>query len=253
MCVQLSKQLNPHADEWRPSPPLPHAPPPQYYVTFPTHFYLQNLTISHHQQQHTPKKALKKCLPPRLLKAKAKTPPPPPPPPPKLKWRRKNPPPPATSPAADSSAKTTLMIKNIPNQLRRSFMLKFLDGCCKTHSVAYDFFYLPFDFSKLGNLGYAFVNFTNAAAAVKMKKVLSGFKWREYYTEDGESVCSHKVCEIKWARVQGKEALIRRFEKSTFVCNDKEFLPVVLEPPHDGSDRKPAVPVNVGRICRRSS
>ncbi|XP_047979411.1 protein MEI2-like 7 [Salvia hispanica] len=230
MCVKL----NPHAIEWRPSPPLPpplpplpHAlftyPPPQYYVTFPSPIYLQNHPISHHHH-HTPKKTLKNRLPPRLLKAKAK--PPPPPPPPKLNWRPKNAPPLPTlkaSPAADASSKTTLMIKNIPNQLR-----------------------------KLGNLGYAFVNFTNAEATVKMKKLLSGFKWREYYTEDGETVCSRKVCEIKWARLQGKEALIRRFEKSTFVCNDEEFLPVVLEPPRDGSERNPAAPVNVGRICRGS-
>ncbi|KAL1543888.1 protein MEI2-like 7 [Salvia divinorum] len=270
MCVKLPAQLNPHAEEWRPiaslPPPLPRlphalfsyapplfaAPPPlQYYqvpVTFPTDIYAHNHAIS--DQQHRPKKGIKKLLPPRLRSA----PPPPPPPPPKLEWRQKNTPVVdfSTSPAAALSSKTTLMIKNIPNQLRRDFMLKFLDGYCKTHSVAYDFLYLPFDFRKLGNLGYAFVNFTNAAAAVKMKKVLSNFKWREYYTDDGETVCSHKVCEIKWARVQGKEALIRRFEKTTFVCDDREFLPVVLDPPRDGTDRNPAEPVNVGRICRRS-
>ncbi|KZV33050.1 protein terminal ear1 [Dorcoceras hygrometricum] len=75
----------------------------------------------------------------------------------------------------NSTSNTTVMIKNIPNQLRRDYMLSFLDEYCSKFSLEYDFLYLPMDFRKRDNLGYGFVNFTSAVAAMKFMEILQDF------------------------------------------------------------------------------
>ncbi|KAL0326240.1 UNVERIFIED_CONTAM: protein terminal ear1 [Sesamum radiatum] len=197
---------------------------------------------------------------------------------------------PASGDDSSHPSKTTVMIKNIPNQLGRDFMLKFLDDCCKSYSLEYDFLYLPMDFRKKGNLGYAFVNFTSAVAALGFSKTLHNYKWETALTDRGP-ITSKKICEVTWARIQvysfrvrlryackmnsairpsrgrsrqwlsdarvsgwnrcfsfGKEALIRRFKNSSFCCDRIDFLPVVLDPPRNGSDPNPCAPVVLGKL-----
>ncbi|KAL8467185.1 hypothetical protein ACS0TY_036050 [Phlomoides rotata] len=142
---------------------------------------------------------------------------------------------------------TTVMIKNLPNQLRRDFMLEFLDGYCKSHSLEYDFFYLPMDFSKENNLGYAFVNLTSMEAAIKFRGLLQNYEWGTVTTEMG-TYLSKKICEVKWATTQGKEGQLQRFQNSIFACDKLEFLPVVFDPPRNGSNGDVARPVPVGAV-----
>ncbi|KAL0360176.1 UNVERIFIED_CONTAM: protein terminal ear1 [Sesamum radiatum] len=156
---------------------------------------------------------------------------------------------PASGDDLSHPSKTTVMIKNIPNQLGRDFMLKFLDDCCKSYSLEYDFLYLPMDFRKKGNLGYAFANFTSAVAALEFSKTLHNYKWETACTDRGP-ITSKKICEVTWARIQGKEALIRRFKNSSFCCERLDFLPVVLDPPRNGSDPNPCAPVVLGKLNR---
>ncbi|XP_051139535.1 protein terminal ear1 [Andrographis paniculata] len=202
------------------------------------------------------KKGRKKILPPRLRRAERTFPAAR-----KQEWRPRktdnfkdsgggdaNSPPPPTADENSCSSKTTVMLRNIPNRLRRDFMLQFLDYHCKAHTLEYDFLYLPMDFRKEGNLGYAFVNFTSAADALRFKKVLDNYKWQKVYTSNGP-IISSKVCEVTWARIQGKEALVRRFENSNFYCDNTEFLPVLLDPPRNGLDSDPAPPVAIGNLC----
>ncbi|KAL1557050.1 protein terminal ear1 [Salvia divinorum] len=146
------------------------------------------------------------------------------------------------------SSRTTLMVRNIPNQLRREFMLEFLDSYCGTHSLEYDFMYLPMDFRSKDNLGYAFVNFTKGGDALKFKKIVQGFKWGPLETDKG-FFTSRKICAITWARIQGKEKLVKRFESSTFPCDNPDFLPVVFDPPRGGSNT--TSPVVVGRLINQ--
>ncbi|XP_075494575.1 protein MEI2-like 6 [Primulina tabacum] len=103
------------------------------------------------------------------------------------------------------------------------------------------------DFRKKGNLGYAFVNFTTAIAANKFKKILQNFKWETVKSDSG-SFISKKICEITWARIQGKEVYTRRFKNSEFACRELDFLPVVLDPPRNGSDPNPCPPLVLGNI-----
>ena len=39
-----------------------------------------------------------------------------------------------------------------------------------------------------------------------------------------------QVCEITYARVQGRQALVDHFRNSKFPCQDKDSLPLVFEP-----------------------
>ncbi|KAG6408343.1 hypothetical protein SASPL_131348 [Salvia splendens] len=130
---------------------------------------------------------------------------------------------------SSSSSRTTVMVRNIPNQLRREFMLEFLDSYCTPHSLEYDFMYLPMDFRSKDNLGYAFVNFTKGGDALKFKKIVQGYKWGPLKTD--------------------KERLVKRFESSTFACDNLEFLPVVFDPPRGGSIA--TSPVVVGRLINQ--
>ncbi|KAL8162400.1 hypothetical protein V2J09_013889 [Rumex salicifolius] len=133
---------------------------------------------------------------------------------------------------------TTLMIRNLPTKLRRHELLDLLDEHCrkenktsarlarKRHS-AYDFLYLPFDFVRGGNLGYAFVNLTTPGAAFRFFNSWNGKGWFNFYK------CS-KICAITRANIQGKEASKRHLAQCKFFCDTEEFLPVEFSPPRDG-------------------
>ncbi|KAM7507679.1 hypothetical protein LguiA_018132 [Lonicera macranthoides] len=150
------------------------------------------------------------------------------------------------------SGKTTVMIKNIPNQMRRKLLIEFIDKLCDEDShLAYDFLYLPMDFVRKNNYGYAFVNFTSTFAAKKIKEVLNGYKWGCIQTDSG-SFLSHKVCEMTLAKIQGREALVRHFQNTTFRCESTDWLPVVFCPPRNGSNST-SEQRNVGNCNARSS
>jgi hypothetical protein len=101
--------------------------------------------------------------------------------------------------------RTTLMLKNIPNDYTRDMFLDILDsngfrGC-------YDFVYLPVDSNRRVGLGYVFVNCVSSSDAEQMRRSLQGFlHWR---------VPSHKVCEVCWGEpLQGLQAHIDRYRNS---------------------------------------
>ncbi|XP_022852440.1 protein terminal ear1 homolog [Olea europaea var. sylvestris] len=123
--------------------------------------------------------------------------------------------------------------------------MDFLDWCCREYSLQYDFLYLPMDFRTMKNLGYGFVNFTTASAALKIKKILENYRWGAVVTSQ-ESFSSKKICEITWAQIQGKQKLIRRFETSFFACDRLDFLPVIMDPPRNGSSSM-SPPMVLGR------
>ncbi|KAJ6693227.1 hypothetical protein OIU85_004031 [Salix viminalis] len=138
---------------------------------------------------------------------------------------------------------TTVMIKNIPNRYTREMLMEFLDRHCMMENdkakhqdpgsskeaivSAFDFLYLPIDFEREANKGYAFVNFTDARAAYKFYLSANHQAWDVFQ--------SSKIREIACARLQGKEQLVRHFERSTFECDSDEFLPVSFSPARDGS------------------
>jgi hypothetical protein len=115
-------------------------------------------------------------------------------------------------------ARCTVMIRNIPNKYNQAQMLSILEksgftGC-------FDFFYLPIDFRNRCNLGYCFVNFLDAPDAGRL--------YRKYHNQRWEEFNSKKVCEVTYARVQGRDSLVQHFRASKFPSDDAtELMPLV--------------------------
>merc|ERR1712176_902633 len=73
----------------------------------------------------------------------------------------------------DSTDRTTVMLRNIPNNYCRQMLITMLDS----HGFAgrYDFLYLPIDFRRKANLGYAFINLVDTEATQALWKAFDGF------------------------------------------------------------------------------
>ncbi|XP_044508866.1 protein MEI2-like 2 [Mangifera indica] len=152
-------------------------------------------------------------------------------------------------PLESDGLNTTVMIRNIPNKFTREMLMNFLDDHCKVENEkaqvqnsvtkdeepalvsAFDFLYLPIDFQNRVNKGYAFVNFTTPGAAWKFYLASHNQPWGAFQ--------SNKIREIASARLQGREDLVRHFEKISFPCGEKEeYLPICFTPARDGSREK---------------
>ncbi|XP_020262280.1 protein terminal ear1 homolog [Asparagus officinalis] len=137
-------------------------------------------------------------------------------------------------------ARTTVMIKNIPNKYSQKLLLNMLDNHCihcneqigegggDEPLSAYDFVYLPIDFNNKCNVGYGFVNLTSPEAAVRLYKAFHMQPWEVFN--------SRKICQVTYARLQGLEVLKEHFRNSKFACDNDEYLPVVFEPARDGAE-----------------
>jgi hypothetical protein len=113
------------------------------------------------------------------------------------------------------------MIRNIPNKYKLSTILEDID---KNFKGKYDLFYLPLDYNNNCNLGFAFINFVDPLHILYFYNVFRGKKWPRFNSE--------KICELAYAKFQGKKELISHFEKGTvmlFESQDKR--PVILDTP----------------------
>jgi len=111
----------------------------------------------------------------------------------------------SVSVCGDAVHRTTVMLKNLPNNLERSSFLALLDDQ-GLHGL-YDFVHLPIDLQRSANLGFAFVNMTSPAAAELLFCRMQGF-----HTWPGSS---RKRCEVVWNdSVQGLNALVEKFRNS---------------------------------------
>lgn len=109
--------------------------------------------------------------------------------------------------------RTTLMIRNIPNKYTQDMFLDFVN---ETHNGKYDFIYLPIDFKNKCNVGYSFVNFIDPKSISTLFTRIQGKKWTRFNSE--------KICAVSYARIQGKENLIRHFQNSTYLSLFFDFL-----------------------------
>lgn len=91
----------------------------------------------------------------------------------------------------DKDARTTIMVRNIPNKYNQEMLLRIIDN---KFQGKYDFFYLPIDFKNRCNLGYAFVNFLRSEDAADFYNEFHEHKWSSFN--------SKKVCQVTYARVQ---------------------------------------------------
>ena len=87
--------------------------------------------------------------------------------------------------------RTTVMIRNIPIKYTEEMLFDAL----KEFNGKYDCLYLPYDFEKNGNKGYAFINFVNPLHILYFYEKFSGKKWVLFE--------SSKICELNVAHFQG--------------------------------------------------
>ena len=121
--------------------------------------------------------------------------------------------------------RTTLMIRNIPNKYSQKMLLEAIE---QNHRGNFDLLYLPIDFRNKCNVGYAFVNFISTSHIPAFYEEFNFRQWDRFN--------SNKVCEITYARIQSKVALIKHFENSALAKEDEAYQPVVFA--SDGSGRR---------------
>merc|ERR1712070_1213924 len=100
---------------------------------------------------------------------------------------------------------TTLMIRNIPNRYSQRELINELKSL--GFGGTFDFLYVPLDLGTMSNVGYAFVNFTDAAWAEKSMAVLQNHRFKRHRQ-------AGKVAAVSIAHIQGLDANLKHYEKS---------------------------------------
>ncbi|EMD92027.1 hypothetical protein COCC4DRAFT_145458 [Bipolaris maydis ATCC 48331] len=103
-----------------------------------------------------------------------------------------------------SDVRTTVMLRNIPNKLDWMTLKNILDDVC---FGTYDFMYLRIDFKSGCNVGYAFINFTDANGMLSLIDRIERRLWPGFNSD--------KTAEVSYATIQGREALVQKFRNSS--------------------------------------
>eukprot|EP00490_Sorites_sp_Unknown_P014396 CAMPEP_0114653658 /NCGR_PEP_ID=MMETSP0191-20121206/9923_1 /TAXON_ID=126664 /ORGANISM="Sorites sp." /LENGTH=215 /DNA_ID=CAMNT_0001868811 /DNA_START=50 /DNA_END=697 /DNA_ORIENTATION=+ len=73
----------------------------------------------------------------------------------------------------EPQGRTTVCLRNVPNNYTRQMLLELLEE--QGLSGHFDFLYLPCDFHRHANLGYAFINLVDEASVTMFWSALDGF------------------------------------------------------------------------------
>jgi len=118
--------------------------------------------------------------------------------------------------------RTTVMLRNLPNNYTREMLLAMLDA--EGFLGKYDFTYLPIDFKTQACLGYAFVNLASPDIVQQFWAAFDGYsKW---------VLPSKKVCGVTWSGPhQGREAHVDRYRNSPVMhpMVPEPYKPLVFE------------------------
>ena len=128
-------------------------------------------------------------------------------------------------------SRTSLMVRNIPNKYTQQMLLSEFTENGHGPGII-DFFYLPIDFKNRCNRGYAFINFVNCKDILAFHRRYYGKQWRTFNSD--------KICDITYARIQGKAAMLKRFENSALMDKDDEYKPLVFV--SDGPEKGKRLP-----------
>jgi len=139
-------------------------------------------------------------------------------------------------------SRTTLMIRNIPNKYSQKMLLAAIDE--HKFRGTFDFFYLPIDFKNKCNVGYAFINFIQPRHVINFYESFNAKKWEKFNSE--------KVCQVTYARLQGKLAMIQHFQNSSLMCEDKKYRPVLFHSSGPNEGEPESFPVGPNLRPRRN-
>lgn len=98
--------------------------------------------------------------------------------------------------AGGPRARTTIMVRNIPCRWTAEDFLSVLKPII---GADWDLLYVPCKTSEVANSGYAFLNFETSAGTLRLYNAMHGRHW--------PNSRSGKVCEIRYARIQGRQLL----------------------------------------------
>lgn len=117
--------------------------------------------------------------------------------------------------------RTTLMLRNAPQYLSRSELLRMLDA--EGLNGKYDFIYLPVNFLSEFGLGYAFINGTTPDNAREIRRAFDG----KVFSDRNPTV----KCSVTWSSPhQGLAAHIERYQNSPVMHKDvpDEWKPLLF-------------------------
>jgi hypothetical protein len=128
--------------------------------------------------------------------------------------------------------RTTVMLRNIPNRVDIHLLKSIID---ETSAGKYDFVYLRIDFQNQCNVGYAFINFSDALSIVPFAHARQGVRWTIYDSD--------KTSEISYASelslflfmttltiitaIQDRANLIQKFRNSSVMLEHPDYRPKV--------------------------
>lgn len=119
----------------------------------------------------------------------------------------------------EKDSRTTLMIKNIPTYITQVDLLKLIN---KNYSTTYNFFYLPIDFNKKLNAGYAFINFRTSKHIINFFLEFDNKPWNLPSS-------NNKICYLSYARIQGFKSIREHFHKSNIMKQvDQKVKPIIF-------------------------
>ena len=108
--------------------------------------------------------------------------------------------------------RTTIMIRHIPNKYTIKLLVNELNLYFKDK---YNLIYLPIDIVNCCNLGFGFINFTNNFHILSFYEHYYGKKWRKFNSD--------KKCELAYAKIQGKDNLMKNIILSENYNNEKNI------------------------------
>lgn len=123
--------------------------------------------------------------------------------------------------SAARETRTSVMLKGVPDTCTRSLMLQLLDAA--GFFGRFNFLYLPMDFKRNKNLGYALINMVSPKEALRLGKHFEGFTaWNGL----GGSGCTVTWCSPQ----QGLQAHIERYKNSPVMHESvpEEWRPLLL-------------------------
>ena len=128
--------------------------------------------------------------------------------------------------ALGKETRTTVMIKNIPIKYDTKVLLKELEH----FDGKFNCLYMPYDYSKNGNKGYAFLNFVNPLHILLFYEWFHGKSWLFFE--------SKKICDLYYANYQGIEEIknhAKNYKGSKkplfFIDTDEENINNIIEIP----------------------
>lgn len=145
----------------------------------------------------------------------------------------------------DACGRTTVMLRNLPNNYTRRMLLQLLDE--EDFEGQYNFLYLPIDFGTAACLGYAFVNCISEVQAQRLIRSFQGFSaWR---------VRTRKLGRASWSDPhQGLQANVERYRNSPVMHESvpQDFKPIVFKDGVPVPFPKPTKKVRAPRVRQHS-